>query len=136
MKITYVTINLILILFSSSLLFSSEKVKNDEKEFLISIEMLENNELQLVCTEGCAWETLSFTLSNNENDRMVNTYGLNVIENQDTNPNKGLALFLFSVQKSGNGLQLKGIKGTRWTDLNFSLRKDKPASVDNAGVTL
>lgn len=134
MKITYFTFSLILMLFSSSLFFSPEKVKNEDEDFLISIEMIGNNEVQLVCTEGCAWETLRFTLSEKENDRLVNAYGLNDVE--DKKNSSDLAPFLFSVQKSGNGLQLKGFKGTHWTDLNFSLRKDKTARVDRSGVTL
>jgi hypothetical protein len=45
-----------------------------------------------------------------------------------------LADFLFTVSKTENGLVLKGIEGTAWTDLRFSLPENGKQEIDQYGM--
>ena len=46
-----------------------------------------------------------------------------------------LADFLFTITKTYNGIKLKGIEGTAWLDLSFSLTKNKKQAFDLYGMT-
>jgi len=43
--------------------------------------------------------------------------------------------FKISIQKTEDGVELKGIEGTAWTDLSFSLKNNQTQAVDEYGMT-
>lgn len=42
--------------------------------------------------------------------------------------------FKISIQKTEDGVELKGIEGTAWTDLSFSLKNNQTQGVDEYGM--
>jgi hypothetical protein len=42
---------------------------------------------------------------------------------------------LFTITKTNDGIVLKGIEGTAWTDLSFSLSENGRQAIDQFGMT-
>ena len=83
---------------------------------------------------GSAWLDLSFSL-NNDRPQAVDEYGMTELKNVSENKDEKLADFLFTITKTENGIELKGIEGTAWTELKFSLAENKKQAIDQFGMT-
>jgi hypothetical protein len=57
------------------------------------------------------------------------------LEKNSSDKDANLADFLFTISKTENGIILKGIEGTAWTDLTFSLVEDGRQAIDQFGMT-
>ncbi|AUC79977.1 hypothetical protein CW736_11645 [Nonlabens sp. MB-3u-79] len=112
---------------------NAQEKKAELKDFKILIEKTENG-IKMKSTEGSAWIDLSFSL-NNYQTQMVDEYGMTELENVSENKDNNLADFLFTISKTENGVELKGIEGTAWTQLQFSLAKNKKHVINQYGVT-
>ena len=55
----------------------------------------------------------------------------NISSDKDSN----LVDFMFTITKTENGIVLKGIEGTAWTDLSFSLLENRKQAIDQFGMT-
>ena len=84
------------------------------------------------CIEGCVWEDLTY--ENKKEFQAINEFGMTEIEDDQSNKNENLPKLLFTITKTDNGISLKGIKGTAWTDLSFSLRNNQTQAIDEMGM--
>ena len=105
---------------------------SDLKEFKLTIKNTDKG-LELLGLKGSAWTNLSFTL-NNYRPQAVDEYGMTDVEKYQGNDPK-LADFLFTIAKTKGGILLKGVKGTAWKELSFSLSKGESQQVDQMGMT-
>jgi len=121
------------ILIGSSELLAQEKKSTDLKDFKIIVENTENG-IKMKSTKGSAWIDLSFNL-NNDQPQAVDEYGMTELDKLSSEKDSNLADFLFTITKTENGIALKGIEGTAWTDLSFSLIENGKQAIDQFGMT-
>jgi len=122
----------ILFLTATSKLIAQEK-KAELKDFKIIVEKTDNG-IKMKSIEGSAWIDLSFSL-NNYQSQAVDEYGMTKLDNVSENKDKTLADFLFTITKTENGIEFKGIEGTAWTELKFSLDENKKKAINQFGMT-
>jgi hypothetical protein len=65
----------------------------------------------------------------------VDEYGMTELKNVSENKDEKLADFLFTITKTENGIELKGIEGTAWAELKFSLDENQKQAIDQFGMT-
>ena len=122
----------LLILTTSSELVAQEKTA-DLKDFKLIVEKTDNG-IKMKSEKGSAWIDLSFSL-NNYRPQAVDEYGMTELKNVSENKDEKLADFLFTITKTENGIELKGIEGTAWTELKFSLIENKKQAINQFGMT-
>jgi len=89
--------------------------------------------IKMKSLEGSAWLDLLFSL-NNYRPQAIDEYGMTALNAVSSNKDAGLADFLFTVTKTENGIELKGIEGTAWTELSFSLAENEKQAIDQNGL--
>ena len=111
-------------------LFAQEtKVTN----FKVVVQKTETG-IKMQSINGTAWIDLSFTL-NNDRPQAIDEYGMTEISKISNDKNPKLADFLFTITKTPEGILLKGLKGTYWSELNFLVNNYKPQAIDRFGMT-
>jgi arginine repressor len=129
---------LILLIFTISLMGCSS-LKNTEqkssklKDFKVIVEKTDNG-IKMQSVKGSAWVDLAFIL-NNYQPQAIDEYGMTELEKNSSDKDANLADFLFTISKTENGIVLKGIEGTAWTDLTFSLDENGRQAIDQFGMT-
>lgn len=103
------------------------------KDFKITIEMTEDG-IKMQSPEGSAWTDLSFSLGNHV-PQAIDEYGTTKIDKVSAYKDANLADYLFTITKTKDGIVLKGIEGTAWTELSFSLHKDRKQTINQFGMT-
>ena len=76
---------------------------------------LTDDGIDLRCTEGCAWTALAFGARPYGQEQAVDNFGM-------TNPSRtteAAESFLFTIQRTDDGVRLRGLEGTSWTELAF-----------------
>jgi hypothetical protein len=121
------------VLTASSELIAQEKKADDLKSFKVVVEKTENG-IKMQSVEGSAWIDLSFSL-NNDKPQAIDEYGMTELNKISSEKDSNLADFLFTITKTENGIVLKGIEGTAWTDLSFSLLENGKQAIDQFGMT-
>lgn len=134
MKTTTLLLGFVFSVVSVTEGLAQEATPPELSKFLIQVETADSDKVNLTCTEGCAWETLSFSLSE-KGAQAVDEYGMADPENLDSRVNPELADFLFSISKTENGVDLKGLDGTAWTSLRFGLASKEVQAIDEMGMT-
>jgi len=132
-----IILNLLSIVFflaASSNLTAQEKKTIDLKDFKIIVEKTYNG-IKMKSVEGIAWIDLSFNLENDQT-QAIDEYGMTEVNKVSSKKDSNLADFLFTITKTYNGIKLKGIEGTAWLDLSFSLTKNKKQAFDQYGMTV
>lgn len=86
--------------------------------FLIGITTHDGN-ATLVAKKGCSWKTLEFPLAPNT-EQAVNDLGLTTVETSEQERADKPEKMLFTIERTVDGLRLRGIKGIAWPDLSFS----------------
>lgn len=94
----------------------------------------DGNRITMKSLQGTAWKELSFTLSRNK-EQAINAYGMINLNAQNDKVASKFADFIFTVTRTRNGYELKGIKGTAWTNLRFSIPKKGKQAVNQFGTT-
>lgn len=120
----------LLFLTTTSHLIAQEK-KTDLKDFKIIVENTDKG-VKMKSNKGSAWIDLSFNL--NDQPQAIDEYGMTELKNVSENKDKNLADFLFTITKTESGIQLKGIEGTAWTELKFSLTDNKKQAFNQFGM--
>ncbi|SEL40628.1 hypothetical protein [Parapedobacter koreensis] len=121
-------------LLAISLWSASYESKKDFK-----IEISEDGKVTtLICQHGCAWKELSFTKPTHGDAAMVNQFGMASFDEGNTAAADGsLAEFSFTITKKAGKYVLKGVNGTAWKSLSFSLKPyAAPRVLDASGVTV
>src|SRR5690606_28993543 len=103
------------------------------KDFKLIVEKTDNG-IKMKSEKGSAWIDLAFSL-NNYQPQAVDEYGMTELKKVSENKDGNLADFLFTITKTENGIELKGIEGTAWTELKFSLAENKQQAIDQFGMT-
>jgi|688.fasta_scaffold16494_17 hypothetical protein len=124
-----------LLLLSFLFLLSTTSVKAQEEkrpaiaDFHITIQNTPNG-IALTSSKGSAWVTLEFTLPYDK-PQTINEYGM-------ADPVKGLenGSYLFTITRTQSGIKLKGLQGTAWIDLGFSIPSSKAQSIDQLGMII
>ncbi len=123
----------VFVLTASSELIAQEKKSNDLKNFKVVVEKTDNG-IKMQSIEGSAWIDLSFSI-NNDRPQAIDEYGMTELNKISSEKDSNLADFLFTITKTENGFILKGIEGTAWTDLSFSLLENGKQAIDQFGMT-
>ena len=123
----------VFILTTSSELIAQEKKSDDLKNFKIVVKKTDNG-IKMQSIEGSAWIDLSFSI-NNDRPQAIDEYGMTELNKISSEKDSNLADFLFTITKTESGIVLKGIEGTAWTDLSFSLLENGKQVIDQFGMT-
>lgn len=135
LNFTRLLLNLFITLFvitASSCLMAQEKKSTDLKDFKIVIEKTKNG-IKMQSFKGSAWINLTFSINNNST-QAIDEYGMTTLDQISSEKDVNLADFLFTVSKTENGIALKGIEGTAWTDLSFSLSENGKQEINQFGM--
>lgn len=111
---------------------AQEKNSTDLKDFKIVIEKTDNG-IAMKSIQGSAWIDLSFSL-NDYQAQAVDEYGMTKLDNVSPGKDSNLADFLFTISKTKNGIELKGLEGTSWTNLSFALAVNGKQAIDQFGM--
>lgn len=123
----------LVVLTVSSELIAQEKKSTDLKDFKVVVEKTEIG-IKMQSIDGSAWIDLSFNI-NNDRPQAIDEYGMTELDKVSSSKDSNLADFLFTITKTENGIILKGIEGTAWTDLSFSLAENGKQAIDQFGMT-
>jgi len=127
-----IIITALLFLVTTSKLLA-QATTTELKAFKIIVEKTDNG-IKMQCEKGSAWIKLSFTL-NIHQSQAIDEYGMTKLKNVKENKDENLADYLFVITKTKSGIELKGIEGTAWTELKFSLANNKRQAIDQFGMT-
>ncbi len=111
----------------------TQEKKIDLKDFKVIVEKTENG-IKMQSVQGSAWTDLMFSI-NNDQPQAINEYGMTELDKRSSKKDSNLTPFLFTITKTENGIVLKGIEGTAWTDLSFSLQENGKQAIDQFGMT-
>ena len=132
-KLTANLLIAVFILSASSKLIAQEKKSSDLKNFKVIVQNTDNG-IKMQSVEGSAWINLSFSIKN-DRPQAIDEYGMTKLEKISSKKDTNLADFLFTITKTEKGIVLKGIEGTAWTDLSFSLTEKGKQAIDQFGMT-
>lgn len=110
----------------------AQNESDDLNEFAISIEK-RNNEIVMKCSDGCAWTSLTY--NNRAEFQAINEFGMTSINNNEPANASASPKLLFTITKTEDGVSLKGIQGTAWTDLSFTLKNYQVQEIDQFGMS-
>ena len=121
------TLSFLLLLCTTNVKAQEEK-RSAIADFHITIQNTPNG-IALTSSKGSAWVTLEFTLPYDK-PQAINEYGM-------TDPAKGLenGSYLFTITRTDSGIKLKGLQGTAWIDLGFTIPPNKTQSIDQLGMS-
>ncbi|RNL88099.1 hypothetical protein ED312_09275 [Sinomicrobium pectinilyticum] len=118
---------------SGTVLLARHKEPSPPASFKIIVEKTANG-IAMHGVEGTAWVDLSFSLRSNQS-RVVNAHGMISLDDILSSNNEEHAGFMFVITKTKNGITLKGLKGTAWKALSFSLGEHEKQAIDQQGMT-
>jgi len=121
------------VLTASSGLVAQEKKSNDIKSFKVVVEKTDDG-IKMQSIDGSAWIDLAFSI-NKDRPQAIDEYGMTDLNKVSSEKDSNLADFLFTITKTENGIVIKGIEGTAWTDLRFSLAENGKQAIDQFGMT-
>ena len=114
----------LLILGTSSSLFSQEDVYVKVAKFSILVET-SFDEIKLTCSEGCVWKELIFISSIFSVPQAIDQYGKTTFPRNSNYKESLHAKFLFTINRTQEGVSLEGKEGTMWKSLTFECAGDK-----------
>ncbi len=132
-KNPFLTLIMVLLFLTTTSELIAQERKDELKDFKIIIEKTDQG-IKMKSTEGSAWSDLSFNLKNYQ-PQALDEYGMAELDNPSKNKDKNIADYLFKITKTKNGIELEGIVGTVWTELKFSLPKNKKQAINQFGMT-
>jgi len=118
----------------SSTLMAQDSQSTELKDFKLVIEKTEDG-IKLQCKKGAAWKELSYRTCDFK-EQAIDEFGMTSVNKKTLKSDSKLADFLITIKQTDRGISLKGIKGTAWTDLSFSLSDKGTQSIDQNGMTL
>ena len=106
---------------------------SDIPKFKLIVEPTDTG-IKLQSIEGSAWTELTFSLPAFK-EQYVNQFGMTDASENQTDEANNLANYLIAISKTETGITLKGIAGTAWKDLEFSLKKNQQQAIDQYGMS-
>ncbi len=122
-------LGLVLLAITMSSCGSKKDTVEISKDFQITIVSINQNEIQLKCTQGCRWNELSFNLQKYQ-PQGIDAYGLTHAVNTLADVSDRLPDFKFSMERTDNGVHLESIRDTGWNELSFDCRDNCNASIN------
>ena len=116
---------LILLIASDNNAYSQKKPSDKLSNFVIVISQ-NDKAIVLESSKGCAWKELNFET---QKEQGIDNFGMS----NDYNAKKDLK-FYFTIVRTKTDFLLKGIKGTAWKELRFSIKNNKKYEVTKFGV--
>ena len=116
---------LILLIASDNNAYSQKKPSDKLSNFVIVISQ-NDKAIVLESSKGCAWKELNFET---QKEQGIDNFGMS----NDYNAKKDLK-FYFTIVRTKTEFLLKGIKGTAWKELRFSINNNKKYEVTKFGV--
>ncbi|MGI6343074.1 MAG: hypothetical protein ACOXZ9_08895 [Bacteroidales bacterium] len=111
-----------------------EEISDSLKEFRITIEKTYSG-FKLYSDKGSAWVNLSFT-NTDSIPQAINEQGVTKIgEAPSSKKDQELASYLLTIGETDYGIVLKGIEGTAWEEINFTLQNGTKQAIDQLGIT-
>lgn len=121
----------ILSLWISNEIIAQENI-NDLKDFNILITKTKEG-IKMKSTEGTAWVDLAFSIQEGV-PQAIDEYGMTDLDNTPTIKDNNIADFLFTITKTKKVIELKGIKGTAWTKLEFTINENQEQKINQFGM--
>lgn len=123
---------LIILIFLPSQILSQEKTET--KDFLVIVEQSNANKVKLECKEGCAWKKLTYSVSKDSEAQPIDEFGMTDFKNVNLKKDPNLSNFLFTIEKIDNMYKFKGVEGTAWTDLSFTILPKEKQGINKLGM--
>lgn len=130
-KIKLLSLSLTLICFLQ--LQAQTNTTEELEEFKLIIENTAYG-ISMKSLNGSAWLDLSFSMKK-YNPQAVSQYGMTELENLSEHKDANLADYLFTITKTDEGIALKGLEGTAWKELRFTLQNGSKQAIDQFGMT-
>lgn len=124
-----------IITFSTSDLYAQENKEIQLTDFFLDVQNSDNDKIIMECKEGCAWKSLSYNLSDNSKPQAIDKYGMTDLDKINPQKDADLFNFLFTVERKRNKLIFKGVEGTAWTELSFSISPQEEQAINQMGMT-
>ena len=121
-----------LFLLSASTVTGQEQLPEDYKDFKILIERT-NDGIKLTNITDSAWMHLNFSLDKNK-VQAVDEYGMTRLDKVSPKKDSNLTDYLFTITKKKDVIILKGIEGTLWKELTFTLSKNQSQLINQYGM--
>lgn len=113
-----ITLYALLFLGTPSRGVAQEDVYVNVAKFSILLEAA-GDEIKLTCSDGCAWKQLSFSASIKGDPQAVDQYGMTTLPRNPVKKDPMISNFLFTIQRTQEGVTLEGKEGTIWPSLTF-----------------
>ena len=126
MKKYFSTIFLLILLIASNYNAYSQKKPTDKLSDFVIVISQNDKTIVLESSKGCAWKELIFET---QKEQGIDNFGMS----NDYNAKKDLK-FYFTIVRTKTEFLLKGIKGTAWKELRFSIKNNKKYEVTKFGV--
>jgi len=125
---------IILVLLSTSLDAQNDKtILNDRFSILFN---KKKNQFKLECKSGCDWKELTFKNRKNKKPYLLNKAGISKISKTTEHTNNDSSDFKFIVKTTKDKMFLTSKNGTAWTNLSFTILKEKQYKINYFGVAL
>lgn len=130
-------IAVILVVAISIFAFSIKSIAQDRdstdlKDFKITIENTING-FKMQSIKGSAWIKTSFSIASGKS-MAIDEYGMTKLDEVSSSKDSNLADYLFTITKSKKVIILKGIEGTAWKELRFTLKINEKQTIDQFGM--
>ena len=126
MKKYWSIICLFILLIASNNNGYSQKNQSDKLSDFVIVISQNDKEIVLESSKGCAWKELKFET---QKEQGIDNFGMR----NDYDSKKDLK-FYFTIVRTKTEFLLKGIKGTAWKELRFSIKNNKKYEVTKFGV--
>ena len=126
MKKYFSTIFLLILLIASNYNAYSQKKPTDKLSDFVIVISQNDKAIVLESSKGCAWKELIFET---QKEQGIDNFGMS----NDYNAKKDLK-FYFTIVRTKTEFLLKGIKGTAWKELRFSINNNTKYEVTKFGV--
>ena len=124
---------LIILCLTTAHELTAQEKRVELKDFKIVVEKTDNG-IKMKSTKGSAWIDLYFSLKDYK-PQAVDEYGMTKLNNASSKKDTNLADFLFTIIRTEKGIELRGIEGTAWKELKFSLGDNQKQAFNQFGMT-
>jgi hypothetical protein len=113
----------------------SQVTYNDDFAYFKIAIVKTHDGIKMKSHEGSVWQELGFSTPQYKS-HAIDKFGMKY-QSSDGNEKKSVKEdYLFSISKTNYGIELKGIKGTAWKELKFTLSEGTAQLIDNYGMVM
>jgi len=133
-KIKSIFLNLIMLIFFTSAIseLQAQESKNTDN-FKIVAEM-KDSKIIFNCESGCDWKKLTYRFSNGNKSQAINAFGISDETTNLKNKNSNYSNFVFVISKTSTGINLIGIEGLEWEELDIKISNNQKQTITKYGL--